>query len=130
MRILIAEDDLTNRILLQSVLAAYGECYVAVNGVEAVKAYRMALADGKSYDLICMDISMPGLDGHQAVQEIRRLEEAAKTPFKRPAMIIMTSASNDQADVSLACREHCDAYLLKPIDTRRLKSLIWERGLV
>ena len=129
MRILIAEDDLTSRILLQSTLAAYGECHVAVNGAEAVEIFRRTLAGGDSYDLICMDISMPDMDGHQAVQEIRRLEKAAKRPFKKPAMIVMTTASDDQADVSLAREEHCDAYLLKPIDTRRLKSLIWEHRL-
>ena len=42
MRTLIVEDDFTSRLLLQTVLSRYGECHVAINGKEAVEAFRMS----------------------------------------------------------------------------------------
>ena len=129
MRTLIVEDDFTNRLLLQNLLAPYGECHVAVNGREAVEAFRLALTRGRGYDLICMDITLPELDGHQAVQELRRLEKAVGTRDNR-ATIIVTTASNDGADVGMAQKEGCNGYLLKPLDGRRLKGLLRARGLI
>jgi len=128
-RTLIVEDDFTNRLLLQTLLARYGECHVAVNGREAVEAFRLAQADGRGYDLICMDIGMPEMNGHQAVQEIRRLEKTAG-PLRNRVTIIVTTASDDRADVSMAQQEDCDGYLLKPIDVRRLKGILRTRGLL
>lgn len=127
MRTLIVEDDFTNRLLLQSLLAPYGECHIAVNGKEAVEAFRLAQATDRNYDLICMDITMPEMDGHQAVEEIRQLERSAG--MNPSVTIVMTTSSNEQADVSRAQHEDCNAYLLKPIDARRLKALLRKRGL-
>ena len=76
MRTLIVEDDFTSRLLLQTYLSRYGECHVAINGKEAVEAFRMSKQNGSKYDLICMDIMMPEMDGQTALREIRALEEA------------------------------------------------------
>jgi CheY-like chemotaxis protein len=76
MKTLIVEDDFTSRLFLQTVLSRYGECHIAVNGKEAVEAHRTAGEDGKRYDLICMDIMMPEIDGREAVKQVRALEEA------------------------------------------------------
>jgi len=50
MRTLIVEDDFTSRLLLQTFLAKYGECHVAVNGKEAVAAFKAAEESGQYYD--------------------------------------------------------------------------------
>ena len=76
LRILLAEDDFACRLLLQTFLSRYGECHIAVNGREAVDAFRAALDSGQGYDLICMDIMMPEMDGREAVRQIRAIEEA------------------------------------------------------
>ena len=70
MKTLIVEDDFTSRAVLQTFLSRYGECHIAVNGWEAVEAFRIALESGPRYDLICMDIMMPGMDGREAVQDM------------------------------------------------------------
>ncbi len=67
MRTLIVEDDFTSRLLLQSFLSRYGDCHIAVNGLEAVAAFRAAKEKGENYNLICMDIMMPEMDGQTAV---------------------------------------------------------------
>jgi two-component system chemotaxis response regulator CheY len=126
MRTLIVEDDFTSRLLLQTFLSRYGECHVAVNGKEAVEAFRLSKQNGQEYDLICMDIMMPEKDGKAAVSEIRALEEAGGTLSSSGAKIIMITALDDVKNVVDSFRALCDAYVCKPLDTaqllRRLKS--------
>jgi two-component system chemotaxis response regulator CheY len=124
MRALIVEDDFTSRLLLQTFISKYGECHVAVNGKEAVAAFRASLADAKPYDVICMDVMMPEMDGRTAVSEIRALEEAGGTFSTRGVKIIMTTALDDPTDVIQSFRVLCDAYLVKPIDTAKLLNQI------
>lgn len=124
MRTLVVEDDFTSRLLLQSILAPYGECHIAVNGNEAVDAFRAARARGQAYDLICMDIMMPEKDGQTAVKEIRAIEEAGGTFSTHGVKILMTTALDDVKNVANSFRALCDAYLLKPIDTAKLREHI------
>ena len=70
LRMLLVEDDFASRLLLQIFLSRHGECHVAVNGREAVEAFRYASERGQPYDLICMDIMMPEMDGREAVRQI------------------------------------------------------------
>ena len=120
MRTLIVEDDFTSRLLLQSLLSRYGECHIAVNGREAVDAFRQALDGGRPYDLICMDIMMPEMDGQSAVGEIRACEEARGTLSTQGVKIIMTTALDDVKNVVESFKLLCDAYVFKPIDTGNL----------
>jgi two-component system chemotaxis response regulator CheY len=130
MRTLIVEDDFTSRLLLQAFLSQFGECHIAVNGVEAVAAFRAAQKSGQSYDLICMDIMMPEMDGQTAVKEIRTLEEAEGTLSTNGVKIIMTTAVDDVKSVVMCFKSLCDAYLFKPIDTQKLLGHIKEFHLV
>jgi two-component system, chemotaxis family, chemotaxis protein CheY len=138
MRILIAEDDVTSQLLLKTFLSKYGECHLAVNGKEAVAAFRTGQESGKNYDLVCMDIMMPEMDGQTAVQEIRELEKAggsssakgAQLVMTNGAKIIMTTALNDVKNVFQAFHSLCDAYLFKPIDTAKLLAHLREFHLI
>jgi two-component system chemotaxis response regulator CheY len=120
MRTLVAEDDPTSRLLLKTFLSKYGDCQVAVNGKEAVAAFKAARDNGNYYDLICMDIMMPEMDGQTAVREIRALEEAGGTLSTDGAKIIMTTALDDVTNVVESFQLLCDAYLFKPIETAKL----------
>ncbi len=130
MRTLIVEDDFTSRLLLQSFLSHYGECHIAVNGKEAVTAFQVAHDSGRGYDLICMDIMMPEMDGQAAVKAIREIEEADGTLSTHGAKIIMTTALDDVKNVVQSFQSLCDAYLFKPIDTTKLLGKIRELHLV
>ena len=63
MRILIAEDDLVSRKFLFKFLSRYGECDLVVDGLEALDAFLISIKDDRHYDLICLDIMMPKVDG-------------------------------------------------------------------
>jgi two-component system chemotaxis response regulator CheY len=130
MKTLIVEDDFTSRLLLQTFLSRYGECHIAVNGREAVDAVRSALERGERYDLICMDIMMPEMDGREAVKQVRALEEARGTLSTCGAKIIMTTAVNDVREVARCFEELCDAYLVKPIDLSKLLKQVRSYQLV
>jgi len=120
MKTLIVDDDFVCRLLLQELLKGYGSCHIAVNGKEAVEGVRMALEVGQPYDLICLDIMMPEMDGQQALKEIRALEEITETTLRRRARIVMTTADSDNASVLTAIQEDCDYFLIKPIRKDKL----------
>jgi two-component system chemotaxis response regulator CheY len=129
MRILIVEDDFISRRLLCRYLEPHGECDVAVNGSEAVQAVRQSLEAGRAYDLICLDIMMPDLDGQEALRQIRNLEREKDEGAGARMRIIMTTALEDNDNVSQAFREQCDGYVTKPVDKKRFLQTLVDIGL-
>lgn len=101
---------------------------MAVNGKEAVEAFRAATESGHRYDLVCMDLVMPEMDGRQAVREMRAIEEARRVRSTAGAKIVMTTAVDDIKEVSRCFEELCDAYLTKPLDLGKLQNQMkaWE----
>ncbi|MFZ5570769.1 MAG: response regulator [Thermodesulfobacteriota bacterium] len=126
MKVLIVEDDFTGRLMLQKMMSAYGDCHIAVDGREAVQAFRLALDSGQLYDLILLDVMMPEMNGQEVLKEIRRLESKAGIKGLDGVKIIMTTALGDKNNVMQAFREQCDGYLVKPIDKGKLAKLIKE----
>ncbi|WP_371372572.1 response regulator [Sporomusa aerivorans] len=119
MRILIAEDDLASRTFMLKFLSEYGECDVTVDGMEAVEAFMMAHSMKQPYDLICLDIMMPKVDGLKALQVIRQLETQQNVPEDKRAKVIMTTALNDTEIVRDSFDNGCEAFAAKPIDTAK-----------
>ena len=115
LRTLIIEDDFTSRSLLHALLAPFGPSDIAVNGLEALTAFKAAIGAREPYHLICLDINMPDMDGHQVLAELRAIEERAEIQGLDRAKVIMTTASSDPRDVRSAFHSECDAYLVKPI---------------
>ena len=130
MRILIAEDDLTSRKFLFKFLSQYGECDLVVDGLETLDAFLMSLKEGKPYDLICLDIMMPKVDGVKVLKAIRDLEtQKGLLPEKR-AKVIMTTALAETQFVQNAFEIGCEAYAAKPIDITKLLEVLQRLGLI
>jgi len=129
-KILIAEDDFTSRLLLQELLKSYGSCHVAVNGKEAVMATEAALEAGDPYDLICLDIMMPEMDGRAALQEMRRREEARGILSSWGSKIVMTTALDDGENIFASFYDLCDGYLIKPIEKAKLLETMGTLGFI
>jgi len=130
MKILIVEDDFASRLVLQEFLKHYGTVHIAVNGREAVAAAHASLDAAEPYDLVCMDIAMPEMNGHEALKEIRALEAAAGIEAPRGAKVVMTSAFTDKDNVLEALEGHCDYFLAKPIQKTKLLESLRRLGLI
>jgi len=130
MRILVVEDDYISRRLLCRYLEPYGECHEAVNGHEALDAVRRAVVSGEHYDLICLDIMMPGMDGQQTLIHLRQIEMDNGMPVGRGAKVIMTSAMEDNHYIMEAMNASADGYVAKPIERRKFIETLKETGLL
>jgi two-component system chemotaxis response regulator CheY len=127
-QILIMEDDPVSSKLLQKYLEPYGDCTPVFNGIEAVQAFEQAVADGKVYQIIILDIMVPEMHGKDVLRRIREIEERHGVPANRRSRIIMTTALSDPANVVESFKSRCDAYLVKPIDRKVLIQEIADLG--
>jgi len=118
-RILVVEDELTSRELLKVILEPYGRIDTVSDGVEAIKAYNMALAK-EPYDLICLDIMLPKMDGQQALKGIRKIEGDKGILGPEAVKILMISALGDFENVTEAFSSQCTSYITKPIDADKI----------
>jgi len=130
MKALIVEDDETSRSLLQQLLAVYGEAHVASNGKEAVESFRCAMQEKQPYDLVCLDIMLPDMDGHGVLRIIRAMEKSWGVKEPDSAKVIMTTALADRDNVTKAGQERCDAYIVKPILKEKLVGKLEELGIL
>lgn len=130
MKILLAEDDFVTRKYMVNFLSKYGECDVTVDGMEAVDAFMMALEDGEPYDLVCLDIMMPVMDGYQALVGIRNLEKEREIPSDKAVKVIMTTALNEERNVNMAFELGCTVYSGKPIDQERFEQVLKKLELI
>ncbi|MEO5621078.1 MAG: ATP-binding protein [Cypionkella sp.] len=117
-RVLSADDNLTNRIVLGEMLARFGvELLQVENGKDAVTAWEVAQAQGAPYDLLCLDITMPVMDGMTALGQIRSAEISKNLPSV-PAIAITANAMPHQvADYIVG---GFDTHLSKPFKQRDL----------
>lgn len=130
MKILLAEDDFVTRKYMSNFLSKYGECDVTVDGMEAVDAFLMAMEDGEPYDLVCLDIMMPVMDGYQALVGIRNLEKERGIPEEKAVKVIMTTALNEEKNVKMAFELGCTIYSGKPLDQERFDQALRKLGLI
>jgi two-component system chemotaxis response regulator CheY len=124
MKTLVVDDDFSSRKILQSIFASYGECHVAVDGKEAIFAFEQAFFEEEPYDVICLDIMMPEMDGQEVLKRIRDFETNHNIFGSDGVKIIMTTALDDNEHIIQAFRDQCEAYLIKPINKSKLLSIL------
>jgi two-component system chemotaxis response regulator CheY len=128
MKILIVEDDFVSRQLINKLLTPLGEVDCAANGNEAFTAVKMAIDNNQPYDLICLDIMMPEVDGIMVLKKIRQLEAQLGLNPETRSKIIMTSAVSDKKYVVAAVQANCNGFLVKPIEKDRLFDELRKHG--
>ena len=99
MRILIVEDDSVGRRLLHKFLSNYGECDIAIDGLEAIDSFLAAINENKRYNLICLDIMMPKLDGMKVLRGNRDMEKQKGICNDARVKRMMTSGLTDTGTV-------------------------------
>lgn len=129
-KILVAEDDLVSRKFFCKFLEQYGECDPVIDGLEAIDAYMMSMREKVPYDLICLDIMMPKVDGVKVLKAIRDLETKQGVLPEKRVKIIMTTALSETQLVQTAFEYGCEAYASKPIDVKYFTEVMGKLGLI
>lgn len=124
MKTLIIEDDVTSSTFLEAALSEYGEVSVAKDGLSGLGLFMI-----NHYDLVCLDINMPGISGHEVLQHIRSYEMLKGIIVGSGVKVFVTSSSRDSQNVFAAFRENCDEYLPKPLDLNLLSQHIAKHNL-
>lgn len=130
LRILVVEDDFISRNLLVRMVQRFGSVDSAVNGLEAVQAVKAAHEAKHSYDLVFLDIMMPGMDGQTALTEIRSYEESNGVLAPDGAKVIMLTALGDAANVIQAFRGQCEGYVTKPYTLATIETQMKALGML
>jgi CheY-like chemotaxis protein len=117
MRVLIADDSPTNRLVIASLLKKVDvELELTSDGKEALAAFSV-----RQPDLILMDLSMPEMDGIEATSAIRQLE--AKSNLSRTPIIALT-ANAMRGDRDRCIAADMDDYLSKPVRSAQLRQIL------
>jgi PAS domain S-box-containing protein len=120
--ILVAEDNEINALLARALLVRLGHRpTIAGNGEAAVESWAAARAAGSPYDLILMDVQMPGMDGLEAARRIRAIEADAGD---KPTRIVALTANAQTEDREAALAAGMDGLLVKPLDRERLREAL------
>lgn len=130
LRCLIVDDDELGRELMAQYLEGIAECEMAENGLKAVEMFRNAFEGGNPYDLMLLDIVMPGMDGHVAAKEIRAIERDWGVSINEGVNIIVLSSLNTPGDVIHAyISARSAAHLVKPIRPDKLLATLNKMGI-
>jgi len=130
MKFLIVEDDPVASRLCETYLSDYGQCTIVTNGVAAVETFRKSLKEGQPYDLVCLDVMMPKMDGQAALRLIRQAERIQHINESDSVKIIMTTALDNVRHIEKAFSSGCQAYLIKPIRKQDLLGKMEKLGLI
>jgi CheY-like chemotaxis protein len=125
LRILVAEDNLVNQRLIVRLLEKRGHRVVlAGNGNETLAALEKAALDKDTFDLILMDVQMPGMDGFEATAAIRKKEKSSGLH----QIVVALTAHAMKGDQERCLAEGMDGYLSKPIRPQELDEVLARYG--
>ena len=131
MKALIVDDDFYSRNMIHEILRPVAHCDIAVNGEEAIEAFRRGMVQGDPYDLICLDLLMPELDGQQALREIRAIEKEFDVAPQAESKVVVTTMLDDEKETHDAFfLGGATSYLVKPIDEQKLMNEVKSLGLL
>jgi CheY-like chemotaxis protein len=112
LRVLVAEDNLSNQVLVESYLKVLGcEAVVVADGSEAIEA-----VNGGDFDMILMDMQMPNVNGYEATRRLRRDGVTIA--------IIAVTANAMVGDDEKCLEAGCDDYMSKPLQKEDLAAVL------
>jgi len=128
MKILIVDDEMVNRNLLEILIQPYGKTDVAADGKEAYNAIISAHQQNDPFDVVFLDIMMPEMDGHEVLQTVREWEEKNLEHGYSDMKIVMVSALGMKEHILSSFKEGCEFYIVKPASRDRIDGVMADMG--
>jgi two-component system chemotaxis response regulator CheY len=131
LRVLIVEDEPVNREFLKLSLRGLGDCQAVVRGEDAVCAQQEALERNQPFDVVFLDIMLPGINGLQALEQLRALEDRHGVPPERRVPVIVTTTLDDDKAASRAfIHGQALSYMTKPFRAAQVREELSKLGLL
>lgn len=124
MKTLVIEDDFVTSQVMKEILLSFGECDIAEDGELGINCFKEALESNDSYDLIFLDIMMPGLTGQEVLKNIRDLELKNGILGLEQTKIVMSTALGDIKNIKDAFKSQAEGYIVKPIDKDKILKIL------
>jgi len=129
-RCLIVDDEELGRELVAQYLQQVPVVVAVGSGEEAVEKFRAAQEAGEPFELVLLDIVMPGMDGIATGTALRKLEKERGITVAQQAKIIMLTARNTPLDVMQSLMSvQSAAYLVKPVEPGKFRETLSKVGL-
>lgn len=129
MRILIVDDEMVSRTKLELIMENFGDCQTVDHGDDALAAFLKAHRNADPFNLIMLDINLPGMDGIQLLSAIRNAELELDIDQSRKAKILMTTSYRDKDRIVASVQSGCDDYIGKPFDLDLIRAKLGKLGI-
>jgi len=121
MRVLLIEDSPQEILIVKKALKPFtSDIAVADNGDTAVVMFRASFDENTPFDLVLLDLMLPGIDGHEVLLKIRQEEQRRTMGFDSTNVIILTGLDENFESLQFAASAGVLDYLRKPINTANL----------
>jgi two-component system chemotaxis response regulator CheY len=131
LRVLIIEDEQVNREFLLLALRPYGDCVAAGTGEAGLREHRRALAESAPFQLVFLDIMLPGIDGLKALEMLRAAEEEFDVPDPDRALVIVTTVLDDDQSAARAfIQGRAASFMTKPFRVGQLREELAKLGFL
>lgn len=129
LRIMIVDDDPDVLKLFTNAMSGIGECTPVQDGRQAVKLFQSAGGPGEVFDIVCLDVDMPGMNGQEVLSQIRAIEKRSGTPDRDQCKVLMISALDAPEEKFKAIALGCNSYVTKPVNKHQLLEAIESLGI-
>lgn len=133
MKSIVVDDDKLCGNVFKAELSKYGQCDFVDNGQAALEAYKQSMEEGNPYQLMVLDIIMPGMDGGEVLRSIRRLESEKNIWEMDRLRIIITTAYDDWYNRKVIIKNlNClyETYFIKSDNNEEFLEKVHELGFV
>ncbi|MCB0281034.1 MAG: response regulator [Calditrichae bacterium] len=127
---LIVEDVFLIQRLLENILGPYAKCLGVANGTDAINTYTSHYFNGEPFDLVCLDIFLPGMDGIEVLQSIRDFEDEINIDANERTKIVMVSSMANHNMIKKAHQIGCNGYITKPFSKDEILNTLLTLGLI
>lgn len=128
MKILIVDDEEMSRNILLAKMTHMGTCVAVDSSKKALEELDKAKAEKHPFDIITLDVSMPGMGGQELLEHIRKKELQDKISKKDRVKILMITARMNMGTINACIKRGCNGYLTKPVSHVQLIQILSQLG--